>query len=126
MEPFYELCQPNNGGVFSQIEVRNGPPLSYIGGKLNGALASLHASVHNTPETQDHAVTSELLYAFRQTLVAYVALYNQLSLSNDPGFPERLARMPKWELTNWLARVKRNGSVSGESKRVYTAMLPNL
>ena len=120
----------SNGPALRKTEERTGPPLEYVGEKLEAALVASHEVLESMLQylpdelpqpagpgsalpTKRDALLSPAWLAFRYGLVSYLALYNMLNLANVPGLPERLAAMSPPKFRQWLDNVTSEGSVTG-------------
>lgn len=124
-----DILGDSNGPAYRKTEERTGPPLEYVGEKLESALLACHDLLHLTQErdgqpqpAQGEVVTgprgqadrllATAMLAFHYALVSYLALYNMLHLANVPGLPERLAATGHTQFREWLSRVTAEGSVT--------------
>jgi hypothetical protein len=126
-----DIIGDSNGPAYRKTEERTGPPLDYVGEKLEGALVACHEVLQSMREylpdelpepagsteralpTRKDALLSPALLAFRYALVSYLALYNLLNLANVPGLAEQLAAMEPTKFRQWLDNVTTEGSVTG-------------
>ena len=106
-----DLFTDPNASAYVVDEPRSGPPLSYVGEKLRGALQYAHRlalSAH-----AQHDVKRDADATFRYALTAYLALYNMLGLMSDHRKVDALLELNDDEFEDWLTTVQREGSVSG-------------
>ncbi|MCI0588339.1 MAG: hypothetical protein L0323_16025 [Planctomycetes bacterium] len=99
---------PPNGGAYEQIEMRSGPPLSYVAEKLRHALEAVHrellAGTRESPNLRESLLNG---------LTAYLALHNMLGLTRESRWFDRVAGLSRRGFGNWLARIAGAGSVRG-------------
>ena len=129
----------NNDGGFTKQELRDGIPLDYIAGKLEGALKTAHRLYReiddvvpeNLPQpdtvkgTSYNAKHSSLLfdagYVFENALIAYLGLFNFMAVANtkfkdERSQIERLLKMDTQEFGVWVDQITRRGSLTEVSE----------
>lgn len=118
-----------NGGAYEKREERVGPPLTYLGEKLESSLLASHEVMRNITryvpddligndamqraglKVRDDYLLAPARSAFWYTLVAYLGLYNMLGLATQE-MVERLLHFTPEELRGWLRRIEREGTTT--------------
>lgn len=114
-----DYMKSTNGPAYEKNESGSGPPLTYIGEKLRGALKQSHAVLSNLqscvpddlPLPSDYCedapisakndlLISPAFTAFHYQAVAFAALFNMLSLVSARKGVERLIGMSEAEFEN--------------------------
>ena len=116
MSEIDDLTGDSNNGAFRKNEIRNGPPLSYVAEKVRISIETIHGIYYKAknrlPDSNEKAeMISDSCYAFRNSIVSYLALYNLLALVEDNDVYENLLNSSKEDLDNWLDVVEREGSL---------------
>jgi len=99
---------PPNGGAYEKREARTGPPLTYVGEKLESCICRLSSALACAQEPHQRR---ELLDALQYGVTAFLALYNLLGLTHDPDYFHRLAEMSPGQFRAWASRVSSAGKV---------------
>lgn len=121
-----------NGSAYEKEEIRVGAPLSYVAEKLRHALLCSHRAnrrvaelvPNNLPKPEpwsgpdlsvrDELILSQTQSAFHYSLTAYLALINALGVINDPKKIQALSRLGSADLEDWLSRIERESSITGD------------
>ena len=118
-DPHDWLRDPNDG-AYEKAE-RIGPPLDYVVEKLRASLESSHealAALRDTPEDISaegaHGPAFHVWMSFEYALKSYLALNNMLALTNEIHVCKRLAGFSRGQFREWLDRIQRQGSVTGQ------------
>src|SRR5688572_29865121 len=108
-----KIVIPFGGPAYTKTETRHGPPLSYVAEKLRSALQSLHSMSRPAGglPTDLPEILNPCPPAFRLAKTSYLALLNQLDLTQEPDFYERVWNLSVTEFERWLDEVDRQGSV---------------
>ncbi len=126
-----DLYQDPNAGAYEKEETRTGPPLSYVGEKLRGAVESAHRTYRSierdVPDdlpqpsgakgtsysTKQDGLISPGYSSYRYSLTAFLALYNQLGRISAQKKIAALLELDPRDFSDWLDSVEREGSVIG-------------
>ena len=105
-----------NGPAYEKHELRSGPPLDYVAGKMRSSLDSLRSAYLLAKENGSEfgeRLHLNMYAGFKYELTAYLALYNLLNMANDRALTDRLLGCSDEEFDGWLDRVRSEGSVTG-------------
>jgi hypothetical protein len=126
-----EVYRDPNGPAYQRREVRQGPPLGYVGQKIRNGLHATHGLIQdlqahipddlpapNAAKGNPYSLKRDYLVgpaydSFYNGLVAFLALYNALDRVNRPNLVRDLAARSTEEFRAWLDQVERDGDVTG-------------
>ncbi|MBK1735822.1 hypothetical protein CKO15_11145 [Halorhodospira abdelmalekii] len=130
---FDDVMKSTNGPAYEKEEIRNGPPLEYVGEKLKSSLEQQHELLNNInacvpdglplpPEYSEDCplsvkpdfLVSPAFASFYYQIIAFAALFNMLGSVSSSTEVQRLAEMPRSEFRKWLNIIEGEGSVSGK------------
>ena len=118
MSEIDNLVGDSNNGAFRKNEIRNGPPLSYVAEKVRISIETIYSiydkAINRLPDSNEKTeIISDSCYAFRNSIVAFLALYNMLALVENNDVYDDLLNSSRDELCGWLDVVEREGSLTG-------------
>lgn len=113
-----DIVGDSNSGAYRKTEERQGPPLQYVSGKIEGSLADLQTAIVTIEKVVSDSNSKDLLLlsaksAFQQELVAFLAIQNLLSIANNPSLLQRLLALSREDFEEWLEQTRNEGSVTG-------------
>lgn len=106
------LILQTNWPAYQKGETRFGPPLEYVGEKLEQSLRGIHAQIYMANR---HGVPHELFTPFYHATNAFIALYCMLDDwgKDFRGLVEQLMMMDTHQFEGWIGLVTSTGSVTG-------------
>lgn len=116
----FESKKPNtNGPAYTKTQERNGSPLEYVAEKLRCAIEDTHYLLHESvySETRlsiNEASSRPAFSSFHYQITAFIALYNMLTMLEDPNRIKEFATYTRDELKTLLDFIESNGSLSGK------------
>tara|TARA_B100000749_G_C18431684_1_gene468220 strand:- start:742 stop:1098 length:357 start_codon:yes stop_codon:yes gene_type:complete len=116
----FESEKPNtNGPAYTKAEERTGSPLDYVGEKLRCAIEDTHYLLHESVYSENRLSIKEAssrpaFSSFHYQITAFIALYNMLTMLEDPNRTKEFATYTRDEIKKLLDFIESNGSVSGK------------